>query len=72
MIGIDVMVLLEGRVAVVLGSGESERELVIHRPRDLMIELNLLTGQRVHASGVVERLAKYFLSQRKVPGASWP
>ena len=49
----DVMVLLEGRVAVVLGSGESERELVIHRPRDLMIELNLLTGQRVHATGVV-------------------
>jgi cAMP-binding proteins - catabolite gene activator and regulatory subunit of cAMP-dependent protein kinases len=49
----DVMVLLEGRVAVVLGSGESERELVIHRPRDLMIELNLLTGQRVHATGGV-------------------
>jgi thioredoxin reductase (NADPH) len=49
----DVMILLEGRVAVVLGSGESERELVIHRPRDLMIELNLLTGQRVHATGVV-------------------
>jgi thioredoxin reductase (NADPH) len=40
----DVMILLEGRVAVVLGSGESERELVIHRPRDLMI---------VHATGVV-------------------
>jgi CRP-like cAMP-binding protein len=49
----DVMVLLEGRVAVVVGSGESERELAIQRPRDLMVELNILTGQRVHATGIV-------------------
>lgn len=34
----DVMVVLEGRVAVVLGSGDAERELAIQRPRDLMVE----------------------------------
>src|SRR5215475_6178913 len=49
----DVMVLLEGRVAVVLGSGDVARDITIHRPRDIMIELNILTGHRVHANGVV-------------------
>src|SRR5215471_5635157 len=49
----EVMVLLEGRVAVVLGSGDAARDITIHRPRDIMIELNLLTGHRVHANGVV-------------------
>jgi thioredoxin reductase (NADPH) len=49
----DVMVLLEGRVAIVLGSGDVARDITIHRPRDIMIELNILTGHRVHANGVV-------------------
>ena len=49
----DVMVLMEGLVAVVIGSGDAERLLAIQRPRDLMVELNILTGQRVHATGVV-------------------
>jgi len=49
----DVMVLLEGSVAIVVGSGERMRELAIQRPRDLMAELNVLTGERVHATGVV-------------------
>src|SRR5262245_27610305 len=49
----DVMVLLEGTVAVLVGSAERMRELAIQRPRDLMAELNILTGQRVHATGVV-------------------
>src|SRR5262245_11138954 len=49
----DVMVLLDGTVAVLVGSGERMRELAIQRPRDLMAELNILTGQRVHATGVV-------------------
>jgi thioredoxin reductase (NADPH) len=49
----DVMVLLEGSVSVLVGSGERMRELAIQRPRDLMAELNILTGQRVHATGVV-------------------
>jgi thioredoxin reductase (NADPH) len=49
----DVMVLLAGTVAVLVGSAERMRELAIQRPRDLMAELNILTGQRVHATGVV-------------------
>jgi thioredoxin reductase (NADPH) len=49
----DVMVMLEGVVAVVIGSGEEARELAIQKPRDLMVELNILTGQRVGATGVV-------------------
>ena len=49
----DVMVLIEGSVAVVIGSGDTERELAIQRPRDLMVELNILTGERVQATGVV-------------------
>ena len=49
----DVMVLLEGTVTVLVGSAERRRELAIQRPRDLMAELNVLTGQRVHATGVV-------------------
>ena len=47
------MVLLDGRVAVLMGTGEPERALTIHQPRDLMIELSLLTGEPVHATGVV-------------------
>jgi len=49
----DFMVLLEGQVAVVLGSGDAAREITIHRARDLMAELSILTGHRVHANGVV-------------------
>ena len=49
----DAMVLLEGQVAVLMGSAAPERVLTIHRARDLMIELSILTGQRVHATGVV-------------------
>src|SRR5215510_10119008 len=47
----DFMVLLEGRVAV--GRAEAERQLVIHHPRDLMADLSILTGEPVHAHGVV-------------------
>lgn len=49
----DVMVVLEGLVAVVLGGGDAERELAIQRPRDLMVEFNILTGERVGATGIV-------------------
>jgi len=45
----DPMVVLEGEVAVL----DRGRELVLQRPRDLMAELNVLTGQRVGATGVV-------------------
>jgi thioredoxin reductase (NADPH) len=49
----DAMVLLKGLVAVVIGSGETERDLCIQRPRDLMVEFNILTGEPVGATGVV-------------------
>src|SRR5215831_20534884 len=43
----DVMILLEGSVAILVGGGERVRELTIHRPRDIMAELSILTGQRI-------------------------
>jgi thioredoxin reductase (NADPH) len=49
----DVMVVLDGCVSVVVGSGSEERELVVQRPGDLMVELNLLTGQSSGATGLV-------------------
>jgi thioredoxin reductase (NADPH) len=49
----DVMVVLEGTVSVLVGSGEEERELVSQGPGDLMVELNLFTGQGTGASGIV-------------------
>jgi thioredoxin reductase (NADPH) len=49
--GYDAMVLVEGLVAVVLG--EEPRELVLQKPRDLMVEFNILTGERVGATGIV-------------------
>jgi CRP-like cAMP-binding protein len=57
----DVMVLLEGRVVIVLGSGDCARDVTIHRPRDIMIELNILTGHRVHANGVVREAGSVLL-----------
>src|SRR5262245_23769075 len=47
------MVVLAGRVTVLAGSGEDRRELVSQRAGDLMVELNLFTGQPVGATGVV-------------------
>jgi thioredoxin reductase (NADPH) len=49
----DVMVVLEGCVSVTVGNGGDERELVVQRPGDLMVELNLLTGQGSGATGTV-------------------
>ena len=49
----DPMALLEGTVAVVIGSGDEQRDLAIQKPRDLMVEFNILTGERVGATGVV-------------------
>ena len=49
----DVMVVLEDSVSVLLGSGEEERELVRQGPGDLMVELNLFTGQGTGATGTV-------------------
>jgi thioredoxin reductase (NADPH) len=49
----DVMVVLEGMVSVLVGSGEQERELVTQGPGDLMVELNVFTGQGTGATGIV-------------------
>jgi thioredoxin reductase (NADPH) len=49
----DVMVVLDGTVSVLVGSGEEERELVTQGPGDLMVELNLFTGQGTGATGIV-------------------
>ena len=49
----DVMVVREGTVSVLVGSGEEERELVRQGPGDLMVELNLFTGQGTGATGIV-------------------
>src|SRR5262249_34930898 len=49
----DFMVLLEGCVAVMLGSGDAAQVITLHRARDFMAELNILTGHPVHANGVV-------------------
>jgi CRP-like cAMP-binding protein len=49
----DVMVVLEGNVSVEVGSGANVRELVRQGPRDLLVELNLFTGQASEATGTV-------------------
>jgi thioredoxin reductase (NADPH) len=49
----DAMVVLEGSISVRVGSGEDERELVTQGPGDLMVELNLFTGEGTGATGIV-------------------
>ena len=49
----DVMVVLEGVVSVVVGTGQDERQVALQRPGDLMAELNLFTGQGSEAAGIV-------------------
>jgi CRP-like cAMP-binding protein len=50
----DVMVVLEGSVSVLVGSGKDTRELARQGPRDLMVELNVFTGQGTEATGIVQ------------------
>jgi thioredoxin reductase (NADPH) len=49
----DVMVVLEGGVSVVVGDGEGASELARQGPGDLMVELNVFTGQVTGATGIV-------------------
>jgi thioredoxin reductase (NADPH) len=49
----DVMVVLEGSLLVVAGSGEDARGVVLLRPGDLMAELDQFTGQHAHATLIV-------------------
>jgi thioredoxin reductase (NADPH) len=51
--GCDPMVVLEGRVEVLTGEGADARELVCQKAGDLMVELNLFTGEPVGATAVV-------------------
>jgi thioredoxin reductase (NADPH) len=48
----DAMAVLDGVVAVSIGSGPAARTLALQRARDLMVELSIFTGQRVGATGV--------------------
>jgi thioredoxin reductase (NADPH) len=59
--GYDPMVVLAGRVAVVEGAGEDTRLLVGQQAGDLMVELNLFTGQPVGATGVVQEAGRSLL-----------
>src|SRR5215471_20428683 len=52
-VGYDPMVVLTGAVTVLAGKGTETRELVAQRVGDLMVELNLFTGEPVGATGVV-------------------
>jgi CRP-like cAMP-binding protein len=49
----DPMVVLAGEVVILAGSGADARELVVQLPGDLMVELNLFTGQPVGATAIV-------------------
>jgi len=51
----DVMVVLEGLVSVVMNGGPQAREVAVQRPGDLMVELNLFTGQGSEAEGIVRK-----------------
>jgi thioredoxin reductase (NADPH) len=51
----DVMVVIEGLVSVVVGSGQDARQVALQRPGDLMAELNLFTGQGSEAVGIVQQ-----------------
>jgi thioredoxin reductase (NADPH) len=49
----DFIVVLEGKVAIVEGEGDSQRVLGLHGPGRFLGELNLLTGQAVFVTAVV-------------------
>ena len=49
----DFFVILEGKVAIVEGSGDDEQVISVHGPGRFLGELNLLTGQAVFVTGVV-------------------
>jgi thioredoxin reductase (NADPH) len=63
----EVIVVLEGSVSVVVGSGDDVRELARQSPRDLMVELNLFTGQGSEATGIVREAG----SVLAIPGSAF-
>lgn len=50
----DFFVILDGKVAVIEGEGNDERVIGVHGPGRFLGELNLLTGQPVFVSAVVQ------------------
>jgi thioredoxin reductase (NADPH) len=52
-LGYDPMVVLDGSVEVRARQAGQDRALALQLPGDLMVELNLFTGQRLAATGVV-------------------
>jgi len=56
--GYDPMVVLAGAVTVLAGTAADARELVAQRAGDLMVELNLFTGEPVGATGVVREAGR--------------
>jgi thioredoxin reductase (NADPH) len=60
----DVMVVLEGSVSGMVGSGEDERELGLHRAGDLIAELSLFTGQALGGTVIVREAGSVLV----VPG----
>jgi thioredoxin reductase (NADPH) len=65
--GYDPMVVLAGSVSVLAGGGDGARELVGQRAGDLLVELNLFTGQPVGATGVVREAGSVLV----VPAAAF-
>jgi len=57
-VGYDPMVVLGGAVTVFAGVGAETRELVAQGVGDLMVELNLFTGEPVGATGVVREAGR--------------
>src|SRR5262245_860604 len=51
----ELMVLLAGEVTVTLGDSDQIRTIALQRPRDLLAELSVLTGQRNAATGFVTK-----------------
>jgi thioredoxin reductase (NADPH) len=61
----DAFAILEGRVVVMVGRGDSMRTLAYQGPRDLMAELNIMTGQRVGATGIVQQAGRIIVIPRE-------
>jgi thioredoxin reductase (NADPH) len=61
----EIIVLLAGEVTVTIGDGEHALTLALQRPRDVLAELSVLTGQRNGATGVVATAGSaLFIPQR--------
>jgi hypothetical protein len=69
--GYDPMVVLAGRVAVLVGSGEDTRELVGQQPGDLMVELICSPASPSGQPGSSRKRGASWWSRRRPFGHSW-